>query len=399
MPNLKYTEEEIKQLFDKALELISQGNHPEAKKHLLMLLEYFPKAFLLNYNLGICFFIEESYKLALNHYENALTDYPGHQDTIYNLGLCYKKLDKIEEAITCFEALSGEGDHEILYNLAGCYRVTEQFPKAKDYYEKVLILKPCYKPAISNLAYTCHRMGEIDNAKELYRQLLTLDPEHTGAKHMLKTISHDNSGHTEIEYVRELFDHFSDHFDKSLTQNLSYQVPQLIKAEVKNAVQKKNSAFRHTLDLGCGTGLIGEELKDLTQKITGIDISPKMVEKAKEKHIYDNLYVADINELQLNDPFDLIIAADVFSYIGELNTTFSHIKDISTAETSLIFSIEKLTTNENIRLEKTGRYSHSLDYIKALAKRHSMEFHSHQDAKLRKESGVWVAGYICVITI
>ena len=68
--------------------------------------------------------------------------------------------------------------------------------------------------------------------------------------------------------------------------------------------------------LGCGTGLCGIYFRDLAKELIGVDLIPKMLEKAKTLGAYDSLFVADaleyLNRAALEN-FDLIIAADVFS--------------------------------------------------------------------------------------
>lgn len=77
------------------------------------------------------------------------------------------------------------------------------------------------------------------------------------------------------------------------------------------------------LDLGCGTGLAGAWLKDYARTLVGVDISDKMVSIAKKKGLYEELHVNSIqnflNKLDGNKNFDLVVAADVLSYIGDLS--------------------------------------------------------------------------------
>lgn len=403
MANTKLNEEEIKGMFDKAHGLILNDQYPEAKKILLELINYFPTAFLLNYNLGLCYYMEESFDIAIDHYEKALADYPGNSDIIYNLALCYKKLNNLSLAITCFESILEiqKDDAELLYNLAGCYRENLQLEKAKVKYEESLAIEPDFHSAINNLAYTYHRLGEAENAKKAYERLLELRPDHPSAMHMLTTISQTSatSGHTPIEYVRELFDDFSEHFDKRLIENLDYQVPTKIGEEVQALAQEAGVRFSQTIDLGCGTGLAGQELRPYTDRMVGVDVAPKMIEKSRDKDIYDELFASNINDLDKTTKFNLIVAADVFAYIGDLEETFKQIKMLAAAESYLVFSVEKLSSKDDMHLESTGRYSHSLHYIKKLTEANDMDLLTSKETNIRKEAGKWLLGYICTIRV
>lgn len=54
--------------------------------------------------------------------------------------------------------------------------------------------------------------------------------------------------------------------------------------------------FKRCLDLGCGTGLSGQAVSALCDRIVGVDLSPAMVRRATEKQVYRRLLVGDITE-------------------------------------------------------------------------------------------------------
>ena len=104
----------------------------------------------------------------------------------------------------------------------------------------------------------------------------------------------------------------------------------------------------------------GLELKNNFSYLEGIVFSKAMIEKAKQKKIYNKLVQSEmiyyLKNYDLN--FNYFIAADIFIYIGNLFEVFKLIKDINTKSGNLIFSIKK-KINNNYHLEKNGRYSHS----------------------------------------
>ena len=65
---------------------------------------------------------------------------------------------------------------------------------------------------------------------------------------------------------------------------------------VCNALKKWNADPNHkVLDVGCGTGIVAEELKKLGFKnIDGADVSQDMLDLAHQKNIYDNLFCFDV---------------------------------------------------------------------------------------------------------
>ena len=152
------------------------------------------------------------------------------------------------------------------------------------------------------------------------------------------------------------------------------------------------------IDLGCGTGLVGVEFKDISGTLTGIDLSKKMVRKAEEKDIYDELYVDDIiDRLEaLDSKFDLFISADVLVYIGNLCPLFRCVKRHSRENSLFIFSTEHTDTGDFI-LQKTGRYAHSKDYILSVATESGLQLDYFIKSNLRREKTNWIIGGIYIL--
>lgn len=91
--------------------------------------------------------------------------------------------------------------------------------------------------------------------------------------------------------------------------------------------------------------VIGTLLKCISSELVGVDIAEYMIEKARNKHCYDTLVVADastfLQSLE-NSSVDLIVASDVFIYIGALDEIFKACQYALKTAASLIFTIEEL---------------------------------------------------------
>ena len=153
------------------------------------------------------------------------------------------------------------------------------------------------------------------------------------------------------------------------------------------------------LDLGCGTGLFGTEVKNYCSKLEGIDLSKKMLAIANQKNVYDKLSQFDIVEYLSSMPlnFDYYIALDVFIYVGELTEIFRLIKSRNKKPGHLVFSTEH-TENDGYHILRTARYSHSKSYIENLCEKFDYSISHFSTNHLRKENGVFLKGGIYVLS-
>ena len=153
------------------------------------------------------------------------------------------------------------------------------------------------------------------------------------------------------------------------------------------------------IDRGCGTGLCGLQFRDLARTLTGVDLSPKMLEKARERNVYDNLIVADLATV-LRAPgasYDLIIAADVFIYIGDLAPVFDACRAALRTGGLFAFSLEAGEEDVPYILRTSGRYAHATGYIRMLAETAGLKVISHDHVIIRKEITDPIPGYIFVL--
>jgi len=181
-----------------------------------------------------------------------------------------------------------------------------------------------------------------------------------------------------------------------LVDTLEYKVPKLIKDILIKS--NRNGSLGLVLDLGCGTGLFGLEIKDHCFKLEGIDLSSKMLRLAKKKNVYDKLSQSDIVEYLSENSldFDYYIALDVFIYVGELTEIFRLIKSRNEKPGYLVFSTEH-TELDGYHILKSGRYSHSKSYIESLCKKFSYKISHFSTTKLRKEKNSFLTGGIYIL--
>ena len=144
---------------------------------------------------------------------------------------------------------------------------------------------------------------------------------------------------SDASYVRYLFDDFSADYDRHMLSRLRYRAPSALRG-LFNLIGGGQTAMA-VLDLGCGTGLAGMAFKDLAAHLTGIDLSPRMIETARNRGIYDALFIGDIEHTPFDEgAFDLLLAADTLVYLGDLSTVLDEARRLLKPQGRFLFSVE-----------------------------------------------------------
>ena len=181
-------------------------------------------------------------------------------------------------------------------------------------------------------------------------------------------------------------------FDKALVEKLDYRVPQLLFEAIGRTGQAR---FAHAVDLGCGTGLMGERLRPLVEKLEGCDISAAMLRKAEAKGVYDRLFKADLQSLALPaGEADLVTAADVFMYVGALDRIVAKVADGLSKGGLFAFSVERHDGQEDFMLRPSRRYAHSETYLRRLLSANGFAAPSLEAETIRQDRGAGIDGLI-----
>jgi predicted TPR repeat methyltransferase len=238
--------------------------------------------------------------------------------------------------------------------------------------------------------------GRAPEAEEAWRAALRLDPEdRMGAALKLGLTASANGVVTPPSaFVETLFDQYAEEFDAALVERLGYRVPELLQDALAGAAC---TAFAHAVDLGCGTGLMGERLRTTTSHLEGYDISAGMLREAEAKRLYDRLERRDLQTLPALSPVaDLVTAADVLMYVGELERLFSRISELLLPGGHFAFSVELNEGPEDLVLRPSRRYAHSKAYVERLLAEKGFVLVSQTVATIRMDRGEAVVGLIVV---
>jgi predicted TPR repeat methyltransferase len=323
---------------------------------------------------------------------------PENIDALCCLGNSLHEQGKISDALACYEkALEKDPSYKYACNnLGNIYRDLGDDGKALEYFHRAVEADKKFADPYYNMGNIYRDLGKNSKAADCYRKSLKFDPANESAAHLLAAISGEQPEHAPKTYIAELFDEYSSFFDSDLVESLEYRAPEFLSDELKKACPER--IFSNAIDLGCGTGLSGKAFKNVCKKLTGVDLSEGMLEKAETKAIYNCLRKGDITSFLESTPeqYDLFIAADAIIYSGNLEPLFSAVKKRAMNRAVFIFSLEA-GDSENYRLQESGRYCHSAEYVISLTERSGLKIKHFREAKLRKELGKWVKGQIFVL--
>jgi predicted TPR repeat methyltransferase len=272
---------------------------------------------------------------------------------------------------------------------------------AAELMEQALELVPAWAAGWYRLATYQEKVGKTDAAVEAYRRTLELDPEDVFGSSLKLALLGDTETPAQppSRYVERLFDDYADRFETSLVEKLDYSVPQKLAALVASTGRH----YRRAVDLGCGTGLLGPEIRAQVTELEGFDLSQNMLAKAAEKHIYDHLAQADLSlASEASGLFtdgarhraDLVTAADVLMYLGNLESVFAILDDLAIAGADFVFSVEDGGEGDGFSLAPSLRYAHSQSYVEGLAAAHGLEILDIVKTTIRKDGGKPVSGIL-----
>jgi len=200
-------------------------------------------------------------------------------------------------------------------------------------------------------------------------------------------------------YVRALFDCYARDFDRHLLHDLEYEGANLLSSALNDDLARHPRPIERALDLGCGTGICGVLLKPRVKWLAGVDLSQEMIRAAATRKAYDALYVADIEEFlrYQRSAFDLITAADVLVYFGDLRTLLASTARALIPEGVFIFTTEALAEGDYLLLP-TGRFGHHPGYVASTARDCGLLVQSQDPVTLRRQADLPVAGHLHVLS-
>jgi predicted TPR repeat methyltransferase len=416
------------------------GNHEIAVGLIDRAVKLNPKVAMFHNNLGETYRTIGKLDEAVTHCKTALVLQPVFPEASYNLAMALRSMGKLDEAIANFEqAICGKPDfieayiglsetlHKqrkpeeaiaclqkglpilpnhpaLLCGIGIVLNASDRKDEAIVHYEQALIAHPNVPELSYNLAAVYRDQGKLSEAAACLRRVLQTNPNKDTsdtARHLLAVMQQETTESAPEGYVREIFDNYAQAFDQHLVEKLEYRVPRLLGDAIKCFLGPAQHKL-DSIDMGCGTGLLGPEIRNISKSMVGIDLSSEMIKKARERAIYDRLIVGDLVERLKElpqDSSDLATAADVFVYVGKLDQVFEQCRRILHTGGLFAFSLEAASDDNNdFSLHTTGRYQHSRAYIQKLSQRFNFAEIHFAPIHVRKEKDEPVPGYIYLLS-
>jgi len=330
----------------------------------------------------------------------ALKIAPLNQDAWNSLGNMVATTGKAKAAEFAFKrALELKPDlMQAWYNLGNLYRRTRRREEALDCFQRVLALDPRVVGAYENCASLLHRMRRHEEAAAAFQRWLEIDPQNPVARHMTRAHSHDAPERADDAYVVKVFDGFAGSFDRTLA-GLDYAAPTLLSSAVSEFIPFAEGRLA-VLDAGCGTGLCGPLLRSSARRLVGVDLSPGMLARSRDRNVYDELHEGELVAFMNAHPaeYDLVLSADTLVYFGELEAAFAASHATLKPGGLLAFTLEAqpADSKEKYTLHFHGRYSHGEAYVRECLERAGLQLLQLEDGVLRKESGKDVHGHVTI---
>jgi len=338
---------------------LAQGVLDKAEKYYLKSFDVTRDIVGAHINYGSLLYQQKRFSEALEEYRKAVAINPENPAISYNLALILKETGDIEEALgLMFHAHLKEPDNDmfainIAETLAGLF---ETQPEAA-----------------------------LKIAENWQKQ----EPDNVFSKHVLASLSGTSESAENELYAEKLFNHFATTYE----QTLDKLNPRII-AQFQNKYGKIKG---NVLDLGCGTGLAAQTLKNDENVFDGVDISEEMLKIAESKKLYRQLFHQDIKDFLKKHSahsYDWVLAFDVFCYLGDLAAVLTLLKGCCCC-----FSIEIADEDrhQNYYLNANGRYKHKKSYVSELLKKLKFKQIEATEMVLRQENGSDVNGVLFMV--
>ena len=294
-------------------------------------------------------------------------------DLHYNRGIVLKALNRLPEAAASYErAVALKPDYADAHNnLGNVWKELGEKDKARASFERALQARPGNADTHYNLGILCSQAGEQEAALRHFRECLAHDPDDSrGVALLLAQLGEgdlpEGSPAAQMQKIYDVRARFWDGESRYFGHVL-----------VADALRDHaGAADLDIVDLGCGTGLVGERVRPLARRLEGVDLSAAMLAKARAKNIYDRLEQTDLLSYlsAQSDSSDALLAAATLIHFGNLLPLFRAAALCLRPQGLFIFTLFPHEANDgdfavaaSDRLAQSGCFRHGMGYVDRLA--------------------------------
>jgi len=248
------------------------------------------------------------------------------------------------------------------------------------------------------LGELAHIVGQRLVARAAYERYFATRPDDAEAA-LILTALHDDTPPPRASdaCITQLYGYFADYYDRNMRGELRYRGPELLRSALSQSLD--SPAGLRILDLGCGTGLMGQAVKPWAARLVGVDLSPAMLTRAAERNVYDELIEAELTVWLAREPretFDVIAICDTLIYFGDLRQVLPKLKRHLAPGGLVGFTVER-GEQEPFKLTDSGRFSHHQAHLQAVAAEAGFQTLSQKARIMRQEYGESVIGWVTVV--
>ena len=264
--------------------------------------------------------------------------------------------------------------------------------EALEAYERALALNPRLGPAWTLRGHLLRQAGRLADASVCFNNAIGCGEDVASHLYFLGALGLGALPEAAPPaFVRGLFDEYAERFEEDLVDTLRYRGHEQVCVPL---AALHPAPFASALDLGCGSGLAAPLLRPSTARLAGVDLSPRMIERAAAARLYDELHVAEAVAWLRATPerHDLVVACDVFIYLGNLEPVFDGVARVLTPGGVFAFTVEAGEADAGFDLLPSLRFNHSERHVRELAARSGLRVSSLARRPLREARGEVLEG-------
>lgn len=319
---------------------------------------------------------------------------PTNAEALALLARALTALDRVAEALPVIDRLLQRrpADAELQHRRGLLLGRLGRADEALIAFDAALRLDGTHAGAWTQRGSLLRESGRLADAAHCFRQALAHGGDAVLNGWFLASVTGGPAaGQAPPRYVQALFDGYAEGFDRHLVDGLGYGAHVALAA-----LLPPGRRFDHALDLGCGTGLCATPLQGRVGRLVGVDLSPGMLAQARARGLYAELHEADVAAwLRDAEPgFDLVLAADVFIYIGDLVPVFEGVRRVLLPGGQFAFSVEAADAGAAVELGPQLRYRHGEAPLRALAEAQGFAVEDVRREVLRLEQGRPIEGLL-----